>query len=1131
MKRILSFILILSVICTLGLTPVNAEEFELMGAGSETFEALYTIPNIVPTVSNKIGVNQEEIKVYFSEALSSGIENITFTDSNGDAPIGGITVTADDKVVTVKFGELTPEETYTLSIPDTLESSEGSTSVAKDFTFVTLKKTFADADFSDSTVWTDGTYTAAQINAKGKVTAYFKTASKTVASVADSLLNVKNTSSSDTYLGINTGYMTTAKVVTFAKYKVVSTNDSAGTGIGSMWYSQFNTGIPTSAGSGNALSAISNGVHFSEITSAGFVKEAGTDLYDITVTSTYQEKSVSADRTSKTMGASILVEDNNSTKTCSASAADSSYPINNNTAKASRFAALKMYKTNSVSYQKIKQGFYTVPAPLGLPIWDGSAKTITYVMNTDIDTTKSSASVGDLPATLSYESATRKLTLEYTGDLVEGDDYNVSFKNVASADGLKGETEKVFNTVLLSLVSANPMNGSKIKAQAGTMTFVFSADVTKEELESNTEFYRKDNEEDIDITFSVAADKRTATMSYPQLANSKEYVLKMPKTFVFGGLEYEYITTGSNSIASVTPSLDFAPTANEVNPYLGVIRLEFNEPVTLDMANEYIKLVNETGVEQTVTITMENDEVSVWLPTLEAEKTYTFTVSDILLEEKCEILLDVQTPSELITTSPASGSTIDVNEREITVTFETDYTLSQIQNAITFVDDSGNAPKGGVYIRKHDTDPKKAILRFGRLNEKTNYHIVISNPITSSNIMFNYTTGSNYALDVDFDDWETGEVEKPASGYAFTKDGILFGHSGHALSHSTFEIKENADGTKYLMLKGNAKSRNVAVGYRFPKAMATGKFIVNMGIKEGSTGAEGFKNSSSSVLTHSTATTPGGGTNKDATGITGFSAFATNANGFYDVTAVLSKTETQTSISYTSTNNKTLTWGPTAFSGSINSVAFLKLYSNQSADDTLNLDYVKAYFSKDLDVINTLDGFDPKNTQLEMVFTDDVDESSLTGLKLTSEAHNVDLKFVSYSDRKAIFDLSEHLNYETDYEISVKDVKGTSEFEIMNEVPIRFKSMKKTIKYSGESVSAGELTVTLSNTLSEDRTYQVSIVLYDASGCAIKAKAVSDTISVGATNVPVTVTTGVTDYSTYKTFIWDITNGYYVPVK
>ena len=100
----------------------------------------------------------------------------------------------------------------------------------------------------------------------------------------------------------------------------------------------------------------------------------------------------------------------------------------------------------------------------------------------------------------------------------------------------------------------------------------------------------------------------------------------------------------------------------------------------------------------------------------------------------------------------------------------------------------------------------------------------------------------------------------------------------------------------------------------------------------------------------------------------------------------------------------------------------------------------------------------------------------------------------------------------------------------MTETPVKFKTMEYALKSADELVNAGELTLNLTNSLSENRNYKVSIVLYDSANRVVKAKTSEGTVTSGETKV-ITVTTEVGAYSDYKIYIWDITNGYYIPVK
>jgi len=165
MRKILSIILAISILCTMAITPVMAEDVALDevtetetvtpedntstedttpedGEGSEevtppeeevqetSFKVLYTLPSLLngdpaKEAQNHIAVNQETIKVVFTENIADGEGEITFKDADGVEPAGGVYVTAEGNTATVKFGELKLDTEYTLTVPATLTDIEG----------------------------------------------------------------------------------------------------------------------------------------------------------------------------------------------------------------------------------------------------------------------------------------------------------------------------------------------------------------------------------------------------------------------------------------------------------------------------------------------------------------------------------------------------------------------------------------------------------------------------------------------------------------------------------------------------------------------------------------------------------------------------------------------------------------------------------------------------------------------------------------------------------------------------------------------------------------------------------------------------------------------------------------------
>ena len=153
MRKILSIILAISILCTMAITPVMAEDVALdevtetekvtpedntstedttpeEGEGSEevtppeeevqetSFKVLYTLPSLrngdpEQFAQSLIATNQETIKVVFSNEIASGVE-----------PAGDVYVTAEGNTATVKFGELKLDTEYTLTVPATLTDIE-----------------------------------------------------------------------------------------------------------------------------------------------------------------------------------------------------------------------------------------------------------------------------------------------------------------------------------------------------------------------------------------------------------------------------------------------------------------------------------------------------------------------------------------------------------------------------------------------------------------------------------------------------------------------------------------------------------------------------------------------------------------------------------------------------------------------------------------------------------------------------------------------------------------------------------------------------------------------------------------------------------------------------------------------
>ena len=174
MKKILSFILALSIIFSLGIPAAFA---------AEAFDISYTTPNteLLGGADCYIGVNQETIEIGFTEEVADIADGaITFTDSANSEPTGGITVTSEGAKVTVGFGELKENETYTLTVTSGVVGASGSLSEPKTYTFTTLSKALAEESFDDLTL-------ASGLNDKNS---------------SNTVLSINQTASGDNYMTI-----------------------------------------------------------------------------------------------------------------------------------------------------------------------------------------------------------------------------------------------------------------------------------------------------------------------------------------------------------------------------------------------------------------------------------------------------------------------------------------------------------------------------------------------------------------------------------------------------------------------------------------------------------------------------------------------------------------------------------------------------------------------------------------------------------------------------------------------------------------------------------------------------------------------------------------------------------------
>jgi len=591
MRKILSIILAISILCTMAITPVMAEDVALDevtetetvtpedntstedttpedGEGSEevtppeeevqetSFKVLYTLPSLLngdpaKEAQNHIAVNQETIKVVFTENIADGEGEITFKDADGVEPAGGVYVTAEGNTATVKFGELKTNTEYTLTVPATLTSENGVNSTPATFVFKTIaKKNLANADFS---TWADGTYTKAQMSKDGLSADFGSSATMTV---ADGVLTIAKSANTDAFIGSNFGtkkveYETEVELedgtkttetatksvaVTLSSAKVISflklNNPTNPNNAGQIRLGDLRKGSTFGAG---AL-AKSHGMQTTVITNANATKfAAGADGFiEAMLVSTAEETAISEDLATTTLVKNIVAYDLNSSRTYT-NAEETFTPNVGEPTEVASVVAVKNYGAESVSFKSVRQGFYVIPAPMTEKVWDGN--TVSYVMNTDIDVEKSTVRIGDHATDLEFNPETRVLTLTATEELRPATEHIIDFSKVVSVDGVKGmgtdsittDGEAVGTFDVSYTLPTNLHDNETIALNQEEIKIVFTEEV-ESGYENITFTDTKGNAPKGGLYFTKNG--ATVTVKFGELDASTTYTLRIPGTIV-----------------------------------------------------------------------------------------------------------------------------------------------------------------------------------------------------------------------------------------------------------------------------------------------------------------------------------------------------------------------------------------------------------------------------------------------------------------------------------------------------------------------------------------------------------------------------------------------------------------------
>ena len=395
------------------------------------------------TLMNHIGVNQEKIKIVFDKELDKNtLSGITFKDTNGNLPAGGIVSEIDSadvsgRTVIVSFGELKENEEYTLTIPTTVKSVDKE-AIAKRVTkkYTTASKVLLNEDFDDWETGSLGIFekgSAKQLKPDTNLYIYNKDLDtevfigeengdkylKVTADADESVLNV----------GSVYPYMSASKIVTMAQIKANGIGESPKLGqmrLGSL--ARDSVGIDLYNDLGIPYPNLS-----SEITENGYKKFTEVTVSENIIPVEGENDKFTLDCTNGIINETGEIE-NYSEKTLS---------CNTYTARINSISYLRNYKAGAEEFiTSVNSGFYMIPGIVGDAEYDKQTGMFSFTANTDIDTAtleNISVSSGEKSAAVSdlqYDSKTRKVSFKIS-DIEDDTEYIVSAKKVKSADGLE----------------------------------------------------------------------------------------------------------------------------------------------------------------------------------------------------------------------------------------------------------------------------------------------------------------------------------------------------------------------------------------------------------------------------------------------------------------------------------------------------------------------------------------------------------------------------------------------------------------------------------------------------------------------------------------------------------------------
>lgn len=217
--------------------------------------------------------------------------------------------------------------------------------------------------------------------------------------------------------------------------------------------------------------------------------------------------------------------------------------------------------------------------------------------------------------------------------------------------------------------------------------------------------------------------------------------------------------------------------------------------------NAYFMLGNRSSLNNT------------FVGSIAAFKVYNSVLSAEAISEKYaaskERYAELPQSMTVVSTSVANGAQIDTAPGKISVTFDNYIDEATLKN-VKFTKEDGTS--FGATLAEAESDfSKTAVIRYGRLEEKEKYKLIIPNSVKSKNGVsaepaeYTYTAKKTYVVNEDFQNYAEG-------AQAPSLTGISYVSAGAANDSSAMSIKD-INGDKYLAITPTATDTNYRVTY------------------------------------------------------------------------------------------------------------------------------------------------------------------------------------------------------------------------------------------------------------------------------------------------------------------------------